>query len=248
MRTEEYERFQSQDADARRGVFATTAGRLGTTEFLVEKDFWVCRILDILMREPPWVPKRFFKGGTSLSKGFDYIERFSEDVDIVFNRHSLKCEDGHKFQGDFDPGNPDAPFASNNQRRARFDELQSACGRHMDGPLMGKLEGLLPECRVVPSDIDAQTLFVRYPSLFTEVDLDADEGEDADYFLPRVKIEGGARSAQAPATLRPVAPYIQTELQGNFDLSIENVTMIAPGRTFLENLSGEDFDNSWDQL
>ena len=236
MKTKEYERFQAQDVEARRGVFAETAARIGITEFLAEKDFWVCRILDIIMREPPWTPKRFFKGGTSLSKGFGIIERFSEDIDIVFNRHSLACEAGHKFKGDFDPADPDAPFASNARRRGRFDELQAACGRHVQGPLMSKLERLLPECRIGPSD-DIQTLFARYPSLFMEVDLDAEEEEDAGYFLPRVKIEGGARSAQAPATEKTVAPYIQTELEGVFDLRVEKVTIIAPERTFLEKIS-----------
>ncbi len=236
MRTQQYQEFQAQDDETRRGVFTQAASRVGITEFLAEKDYWVCRVLDILMREPPWIPKRFFKGGTSLSKGYGYIERFSEDVDIVFNRHSLKDENGRKFQGNDDPADPDAQL-SNNQRRDRFDELLAACGRHMAGPLTDKLARLLPECRIVLSDADGQTLFVRYPSLFMDVDLDADEAEDVDYFRPRIKIEGGARSAQSPATERRVAPYIQAELQGRLDLAIEKVTMISPERTFLEKIS-----------
>jgi len=114
MKTQQYEEFQAQDDETRRGVFTQTARRVGITEFLAEKDFWVCRLLDLLMREPPWKPKRFFKGGTSLSKGFGYIERFSEDIDIVFNRHSLQCENGYKFKDDLDPANPAAVFLGGN--------------------------------------------------------------------------------------------------------------------------------------
>lgn len=243
MRTKQYEEFQSKPEEDRRGVFTQTARRLGITEFLSEKDFWVCRILDILMKEPPWAPKRFFKGGTSLSKGYGYIDRFSEDIDIVFNRHSLECENGQKFKGDLDPANPDAQFLggdgkpSNKKREARFDELQAACGRHISGAIKEKLEKLLPECAVVPSPEEAQTLYVRYPSLFVQVDLDAEEDEDQGYFLPRVKIEGGARSAQAPATERPIAPYIQKELEGRLELGFSTVTMISPERTFLEKIA-----------
>ena len=226
-------------------MFTQTARRVGITEFLAEKDFWVCRVLDILMREPPWVPKRFFKGGTSLSKGFGYIERFSEDIDIVFNRHSLACDQGRKFKDDHDPANPDAVFLGGNgkpstkQREARFDKLQAACGAHISGPLKEKLARFLPECRLVTSPEEAQTLFVRYPSLFVETDLEADEEveDDPGYFLPRVKIEGGARSAQAPATERPVAPYVQVELAGTLDLGMTMVTMISPERTFWEKIA-----------
>jgi len=95
----------------------------------------------------------------------------------------------------------------------------------------------LPECRIVASPNEAQTLFVRYPSLFVAVDFDVEEDEDQGYFLPRIKIEGGARSAQAPSTERPVAPYIQSELGGTLQLGMTTVTMISPERTFLEKIA-----------
>ena len=243
MRIKQYEEFQSQKEEDRRGVFTQTARRLGITEFLAEKDFWVCRTLDILMKEPPWAPKRFFKGGTSLSKGYGYIDRFSEDIDIVFNRHALECENGYKFKGDLDPANAAAQFLgadgkpSNKKREARFDELQAACGKHISGAIKEKLEKHLPECRVVPSQAEPQTLYVRYPSLFVQVDFDAEQDEDQGYFLPRVKVEGGARSAQAPAAEKAVAPYIQRELAGRLDLGFSTVTMISPERTFLEKIA-----------
>ncbi len=233
MRTQEYETFQAQSEDTRRGVFTATSRRLGITEFLAEKDYWVCRVIDIIMKEPPWVPKKYFKGGTSLSKGFGYIQRFSEDVDIVFNRHSLSCDERRKFQGDDDPADPNACFPSRNMREARFDKLKDACANHMQGPLQQKLERLLPECEIAVSENDPQTLFVQYPTLFG-----GGPGEDENnYFQPSIKVEGGARSAQSPSVNRAIAPYIQEEVSGTLDLTINAVTMIAPVRTFLEKVS-----------
>lgn len=72
--------------EARAGLFATTGQRLGTTAQNVEKDFWVCWTLDALFNGREGGPRLLFKGGTSLSKGFGLIRRFSEDVDVTVFR------------------------------------------------------------------------------------------------------------------------------------------------------------------
>ena len=69
---------------SRRDVFEAAARRLDTVASYVEKDFWVCVVLDALFnRRPEDHPGLLFKGGTSLSKGFGLISRFSEDIDLV---------------------------------------------------------------------------------------------------------------------------------------------------------------------
>lgn len=74
----------------RRDVFAATARRLDTVPEFVEKDFWVCLVLDVLFNSMPGNrPRILFKGGTSLSKGFGLIQRFSEDIDLVVHRGDL---------------------------------------------------------------------------------------------------------------------------------------------------------------
>ncbi len=71
-------------------VFLAAAGRLGTAVENIEKDFWVCWTLDALFHAPDEAhPRLLFKGGTSLSKSFGLIERFSEDIDITVFRHDL---------------------------------------------------------------------------------------------------------------------------------------------------------------
>ena len=74
----------------RRDAFAAAARRLDTVPGYVEKDFWVCLVLDLLFnRLPAGHPKLLFKGGTSLSKAFGLIRRFSEDIDLVVHRDDL---------------------------------------------------------------------------------------------------------------------------------------------------------------
>src|SRR3990172_11815803 len=76
--------------DNRRDLFLTTARRLGTAVQNVEKDFWVCWTLDVLFNGlKAGHPRLLFKGGTSLSKSFGLIDRFSEDIDITVFRDDL---------------------------------------------------------------------------------------------------------------------------------------------------------------
>ena len=83
------------DAQTRSGLFTATAQRLGTTPQNVEKDFWVCWTLDALFNGLAEGPRLLFKGGTSPSKAFGLIERFSEDIDVtVFRDDRLRLRRG----------------------------------------------------------------------------------------------------------------------------------------------------------
>ncbi len=83
----EFDRLLTFPVDDRRGLFVATAARLGTTMQNVEKDFWVCWALDALFNGlTADGPRLLFNSGTSLSKGYGLIERFSEDIDIGISR------------------------------------------------------------------------------------------------------------------------------------------------------------------
>ena len=74
----------------RQGLFLTTANRLGTPIQNVEKDFWVTWTLDLLFNgRQASEPRLLFKGGTSLSKAYGLISRFSEDIDITVFREDI---------------------------------------------------------------------------------------------------------------------------------------------------------------
>lgn len=72
---------QEDRADA----IVIVARQKGMHPAIVEKDFWVCWTLDYLFSESAFRDFFAFKGGTSLSKGFNLIERFSEDIDLIFD-------------------------------------------------------------------------------------------------------------------------------------------------------------------
>jgi hypothetical protein len=78
--------FIRQSSDERRVFFEQTAARMRLSPQIIEKDFWVCWTLKELFRLPEVGSTLIFKGGTSLSKVYRMIERFSEDIDVSLDR------------------------------------------------------------------------------------------------------------------------------------------------------------------
>ena len=66
-------------------LFSQVSVRCGLSPAIVEKDFWVCWMLDYLFTRSPWKTQLAFKGGTSLSKAYGLIKRFSEDIDLILD-------------------------------------------------------------------------------------------------------------------------------------------------------------------
>ncbi len=221
--------ISAPDAD-RRDLFAAAARRIGTAEQNVEKDFWVCWTLDALFhRLPSGGPRLLFKGGTSLSKAFGLIDRFSEDIDITVFRDDLgqgaSLEDLERLTG--------------KKRRARLDAIRDACRRYINEDLRSQLESLAGDypvaggtpgaaVAVVPdeNDADGQTLLVRYPSAVSNV---------APYVQPSVRIEAGAKSALDPNVATEIEPYVAVELAEG-GLRVGNITTIEPRRTFWDKV------------
>jgi hypothetical protein len=77
--------FKAITAEDRRDMFIITADRMHLSEGIIEKDYWVCFVLDYLFNDSPWKDSLAFKGGTSLSKCYKIINRFSEDIDLVLD-------------------------------------------------------------------------------------------------------------------------------------------------------------------
>ena len=66
-------------------LFQATAISMGMQPNVIEKDFWVCFMLDHLFHDCRYKGAFVFKGGTSLSKSYHVIERFSEDIDLILD-------------------------------------------------------------------------------------------------------------------------------------------------------------------
>ncbi len=223
---ESYESFLALTERDRRDVFEAAASRLDTLPSYVEKDFWVCLVLEVLYnRLPAGHPRLLFKGGTSLSKAFGLIQRFSEDIDVVVNRDDLG------FAGDGDP--TIAGAISNRARNDLFGRLRESCSRYilvdLADELASSIDQIVEGCRIVPdeNDVDRQTLLVEYPTQYP--------GSVGDYVAPRVKIEAGARSGLEPTLDCTVTPILADELPA-WSLEVGNIRVISPERTYWEKL------------
>jgi len=214
----------ASDAE-RRDLFLGTAARLGTAVQNVEKDFWVCWTLDALFNGlAVGGPRLLFKGGTSLSKAFGLISRFSEDIDITV------------FRGDLGQATDVAELTalSGKKRRARLDAIRTACQAYIAGPLTAQFTQLaasaIPEARfrLEPDsdDTDGQTLLFWYPAV---------TATGGDYVRSAVKIESGAKSALDPHVVATVTPYVAQDLP-DLNLTVTNVTTVKPERTFWDKV------------
>jgi len=92
-------------------LFRETGSRRGIGSAVAEKDFWVCWVLKRLFADPVLKEHIVFKGGTTLSKVFGIIERFSEDVDLILDWQLLGFGEGLE--------NPYQEFGSNTKQDLR---------------------------------------------------------------------------------------------------------------------------------
>lgn len=216
--------FVEQSPEERRLVFEEASDRLGLPTVSIEKDFWVCWTLGVLFGLEGIGEALVFKGGTSLSKAWKLVERFSEDIDIVIDRERLG------FGGDESP----AKGVSGKQRKKRLERLKGTClefvSQEVEPVLRATLNGRLTDSFELAADSqDGMTLLFRYPSAYAE--------GAASYLRREVKIEMGARSDIWPAEEVPVVPYVAEVLPEYFenDASV-NVRTISAERTCLDKM------------
>ncbi len=216
--------FLSFPEARRRTVCEQAQDKLGLPPATIEKDFWVCWTLKKLFDLPEWGSNLTFKGGTSLSKGWALIERFSEDIDIVINRDALG------FGGDKAPDR--AP--SKTQTRKRLDALKEASQRCVNETLLPLLAeavsqempaGLSWKLDPDPDDPDKQTLLLSYPTAFAD---------QMAYLRQVVKIELGARSDTEPTEEIDIHPYIVDAFSDLLAQAHFSVRAVSCERTFWE--------------
>ncbi|HOY57895.1 MAG TPA: nucleotidyl transferase AbiEii/AbiGii toxin family protein [Verrucomicrobiota bacterium] len=206
-------------------LFEQTAQQTGFDAVIVEKDFWVCWTLKELFRLPAIGEHLIFKGGTSLSKVFKVIERFSEDIDVSIDR---------SFLGFGGTNEPEAG-ASNKEKQRRIDGLKAACQQKIAKELLPALEAAIKAkvraadkwaLRSDADDPDQQTLLFDYPTSFPP--------DAVGYVRRMVKIEMGARADHWPSESRTITPYVAEQFPKGFKEGNCMVKVLSADRTFWE--------------
>lgn len=222
-------------ADEQRALFSDAAAELDTRAENTEKDLYVCWVLDWLFnRRPADAARLYFKGGTSLSKAYGLIRRFSEDIDIGIYKADLHVP----LEADIAALN-----SVTQQQKVLAEQVDEAARQYMSRPLK---EMLAKEIAEVEAAIDKKghfsvsfgydayrkkealdILVVGYRSVF-----DTSGG----YVEAAVRIEGGARPDPVPAEPREILPYVAAVFGANKDLAVSNVMTVKPERTFWEKV------------
>jgi hypothetical protein len=146
--------------------FEKAADQMGITVPLIEKDYWVIWVLGCLFNMAEIKGHLIFKGGTSLSKVYGLIRRFSEDVDLSIEK---------SFFG-FSEGKSPDQLGSRKQRGIALEQLAQECGKYVKGILLGALAKEFSNqlnsadrwnLRIDETDTTNQTLLFDYPSVTT---------------------------------------------------------------------------------
>ncbi len=211
------DRFLNLQAEQKHLLYQEGQHRIGLAPAAIEKDFWVCWTLRKLFNLPKWGEHLTFKGGTSLSKCWQLISRFSEDIDVVIDREYL--------------GFGEQTLSNNKQKKLKKkcsqsiqDELWPMLEQHMRDSLPADLSWELTLADEL-EDPDQQTLLFQYPSVFIA---------SIKYLRPVVKIEMGARSETEPVETPSIKPYLAEAFKDLLQDSTFSLRTVAARRTFWE--------------
>lgn len=190
---------------------------MGRRSEILEKDIWLCEVLDALFRLPCRKPMAF-KGGTSLSKVYRAIDRFSEDIDVTIDYRSLNDEITDL-----------SSIISNSQRSKLSEALKNALSIHVLEELVPELkaalEARLPEASLnIEVSQDAEKLWVYYPTAVETTDL---------YLRPSILIEFGGRNSTLPQDTHTIVPDVAEHVP-TLKFPTAQVSVLSAERTFWE--------------
>ena len=213
-------RIATLPAAEREILFGNTAEKMGMAEAVIEKDFWVCWTLDYLFHDAPWKDHLAFKGGTSLSKCFDLIHRFSEDIDLILDWRLVGC-------------GKDEPWAERSKNQQdKFDKAVNArtetfIAEEFTPKLEGDFHKLLKDGFQISIDAaDPQTVCFAYPRLFSEGAI-----------LPIIRLEIGALAAWTPTQEAAITPFAAEQYPQVFQQPGTSLRTVSPERTFWEKVT-----------
>ncbi len=197
-------------------IFTQTGVRAGLPAYAIEKDWWVTEMLRIVF-SLPYAEAFVFKGGTSLSKGYNLINRFSEDIDLAIDRSFFNME--------------------GKLSRTQIQKLRKKSAKFISTELLADLTEAVKK-RKLPinsmgvepfedSDTDPLRIFITYDPLT----------KHSDYLKPRILLEVSCRSLREPFEDVPVNSVVDREFNEEpFTNPAFAVRTVEPQRTFLEKI------------
>ena len=207
--------FFQLSAAERLDALNVAADKSGVPPHLLEKDLWVVWSLRHLFAGP-YADHLVFKGGTSLSKAYRVIRRFSEDVDLTYDIRAIA--------GDL-VGNAGTPLpTSKSQEKKWRKEIRARLSGWVAAEIAPRLKHDL-EQHGLPATLRAEgeKVFIDYTPLTT----------GTGYVAPAVMLEFGARSTGEPSELRTIRCDAAEHLQG-VEFPVATAQVLRPERTFWE--------------
>ncbi|MGB7293234.1 MAG: nucleotidyl transferase AbiEii/AbiGii toxin family protein, partial [Thermodesulfobacteriota bacterium] len=197
-----------------RELFGETASSKGTIPAAIEKDFWICWTLMMLFEHDDLKKLFRFKGGTTLSKCFHVIDRFSEDIDLVLDWSVLTNEDPYEER--------------TNTQQDRFNKrLNKLAAEYIATDLLPILNDIMqPPCVAEVDSSDEQIVNLKYPNVFSH-----------EYLRPGIRLEIGPMGSMVPCSEYTIKAYAAENFPELFENSVVNVVSIVPERTFWEKVT-----------
>lgn len=196
-------------------ALGVAADQLGRPSHLLEKDVWVVWAIQQLFGSPIGA-SLVFKGGTSLSKAYKVIDRFSEDVDLTFDIRALIP--------DLLDGREDAMPVSSSEERRWSKRVRQALPEWVAGTVQPILQQALEQDGIeAVLRLDSDKLFINYPNL----------AQGTGYVSPSVMLEFGARSTGEPASARDIVCDAAAAIEG-VEFPVARPRVMHAERTFWE--------------
>lgn len=201
-------------------VIQNTSDKLSMSKAIVEKDLWVCMILKYLFENFKYKDAIVFKGGTSLSKVYKLIERFSEDIDLALDWKVLgyKSEEPYKDRSNTKQLKFNDKLNEDTKVFLR-DEFLPVLENDFKDALKGK------DYKFYIDEFDGQTICFDYPKNHKDSSI-----------IQVIRLEIGSLAEPIPASRRKIKTYIEEVYPEVFD---ENIQVVAVDslRTFYEKIT-----------
>lgn len=198
-------------------LFQEVSNARGLSKAIIEKDLWVCVVLDYLFTKSPWRDNLAFKGGTSLSKAYNLIERFSEDIDLILDWRVLG----------YDKTEPLEKRSANQQ-----DKLNKEIFAKTSEFLQTTFIPTLKDDLSVLINRDLQIIFEDDAVIIGYGNNYADES-----ILHAIRLEIGALAAWTPTQIATIRPYIAEAYPDKFSDASASIRTTTPERTFWEKIT-----------